>query len=84
MFQIARERTVAIGRGENSGHRATYANVVRHIHRIGDWTGQPTHFDIPGQHLTSPDSDTFVLVLQAGSESRPGPILAALSGDQIR
>ena len=84
LFQIARERTVAIGRGENSGHRVTYANVVRHMHRIGDWSGQPTHFDIPGQDLTSADSDSFVLVLQAGSESRPGPILAALSGDQIR
>jgi hypothetical protein len=84
LFQIARERTVAIGRGENSGHRVTYANVVRHMRRIGDWTGQPTHFDIPGQDLTSPDSDSFALVLQAGSESRPGPILAAITGDQIR
>jgi len=84
LFQIARERTVAIGRGENSGHRVTYANVVRHMRRIGDWTGQPTHFDIPGQHLTSPDSDSFALVLQAGSESRPGLILAAIMGDQIR
>ena len=84
LFQIARERTVAIGRGENSGHRVTYANVVRHMRRIGDWTGQPTHYNIPGQDLTSADSDSFVLVLQAGSENRPGPILAAITGDQIK
>ena len=84
LFQIARERTVAIGRGENSGHRVTYANVVRHIRRIGEWAGQATRFDIAGQDLTSADSDAWVLVLQAGTESRPGPILAALSGDQIR
>jgi len=84
LFQIARERTVAIGRGENSGHRVTYANVVRHIRRIGEWAGQATRFDIAGQDLTSADSDSWVLVLQAGTESRPGPILAALSGDQIR
>ena len=84
LFQIARERTVSIGRGENSGHSVTYANVVRHMRKIGDWMGRPVHFDVSRKDLTSPDSDTWVLVLQAGSEGRPGPILAAVSGDQIR
>ena len=84
LFQIARERTVSIGRGENSGHQLTYANVVRHIRKIGDWMGKPVHFDISVQDLASPDSDSWVLLLQAGSEARPGPILAAASGDHIR
>ena len=84
LFQIARERTVTIGRGENSGNRVTYANVVRQIRKIGAWMGKPVQFDIPGQDLTSADSDSWVLVLQAGSEHKPGPILAAIAGDQIR
>ena len=84
LFQIARERTVAIGRGENSGHTVTYANVVRHIRKIGDWTGAPVHFDIPREDLAAPDSDSYVLVLQAGSESKPGPILAAMAGEPIK
>jgi len=84
LFQVARERTVAIGRGENSGHSVTYANVVRHMRKIGDWMGKPVHFDIANQDLTSSDSDSWVLVLQAGTQSKPGPILAAISGDQIK
>ena len=75
---------VAIGRGENSGHNVTYANVVRHMRKIGDWMGEPIHFDLSREDLTAPDSDSFVLVLQAGTESKPGPILAAIAGDQIR
>ncbi len=84
LFQIARERSVAIGRGENSGHHVTYANVVRHMRKIGDWIGEPVHFDLSREDLTAPDSDSFVLVLQAGTDTRPGPILAAIAGDQIR
>ena len=84
LFQIARERTVTIGRGENSGNKVTYANVVRQIKKIGTWMGKPVHFEIPGQELTSADSDSWVLILQAGSERKPGPILAALSADQIK
>ncbi len=84
LFQIARERTVAIGRGENSGHTVTYANVVRHIRKIGDWSGKPLRFEISREELTGQDSDSYVLILQAGSENRPGPILAAVLGDQIK
>ena len=84
LFQIAREQTVSIGRGENSGHTVTYANVVRHMRKIGNWTGEPLHFEISREDLASPDSDSYVLVLQAGSENKPGPILAALLGDQIK
>ena len=46
--------------------------------------GEPIHFDLSREDLTAPDSDSFVLVLQAGTESKPGPILAAVAGDQIR
>lgn len=84
LFHIARERTVSIGRGENAGNRVTYANVVRHMRKIGDWTGAPARFSIAPDDLLAPDSDSYVLILQAGSMEKPGPILAATSGDHIR
>lgn len=80
IFQIARERKVAIGRGENSGHTVTYSNVVRQMTKVGDWTGEPARFAIPHSSLFSPETDAWVLLLQAGSEGRPGAILAAATG----
>ncbi len=80
LFQIARERKVTIGRGENSGRTGTYSNVVRQITKVGDWTGQPIRFAIPRDALFSPETDSWVLLLQAGSEGRPGAILAAATG----
>ncbi len=84
LFQIARERSVAIGRGENSGANVTYSNVVRQMKKIGDWNGTPVRFAIGRADLVSPDSDSWALVLQAGAEGRPGPILAAIASDQIK
>jgi hypothetical protein len=34
-----RERTTAIGRGENSGRTLTEANIVRSIRAVGQWSG---------------------------------------------
>ena len=83
LFQIARERIVAIGRGENSGHTVTYSNVVRQMKKLGDWTGEPTRFAIARGELFSPETDAWVLLLQAGSESRPGAILAAATDGAV-
>ena len=83
LYQVARERKVAIGRGENSGHTVTYSNVVRQIRKVGDWAGQPVRFAIPRDELFSPETDAWVLLLQAGSESMPGPILAAITGAAV-
>ena len=84
LFHIARERTVSIGRGENAGARVTYANVVRDMRKIGDWAGTPTRFTIARTDLQVPGSDSYVLILQAGSMEKPGPILAASAEDHIR
>ena len=83
LFQIARERRVTIGRGENSGHTVTYSNVVRQMKKVGDWTGEPTRFAIARDELFSPETDAWVLLLQAGSESRPGAILAAATDGAV-
>lgn len=37
------EATVQIGRGENSGRRLTYTNVVKSWHVVGKWDGQRAH-----------------------------------------
>jgi hypothetical protein len=84
LFQIARERVVTIGRGENSGHTVSYSNVVRQIIKVADWTGEAARFAIPRQALVSPEADSYVLLLQAGSEGRPGPILAAAAEAYMR
>ena len=77
LLRVAHERSVAIGRGENSGHSVTYTNVVRGMTKIGDWTGEARSFEasLPG----GGDSDGYVVLLQAGS----GPILGAAKSGGI-
>jgi hypothetical protein len=83
LIRIARERTVAIGRGENSGNTVTYTNVARSTTKLGDWSGRPTTFDVPAATFRSADSDGYVLLLQAGSLARPGVILGAANGNDF-
>ena len=65
-------KTVAIGRGENSGRSVTYTNIVRKISKLGDWTGEPAHFEMASRL----NQGGYVVLLQAG-EPGPGPILGA-------
>lgn len=69
------EKTVAIGRGENSGRSVTYTNVVRKISRLGDWDGKPAHFEL----MSRLNDNGYVVLLQA-SDAGPGPILGAAKG----
>ena len=66
------EEIGAIGRGENSGRNITYTNVVRKISKLGDWTGEPAHFEMASRL----NAGGYVVLLQAG-EPGPGPILGA-------
>ncbi|MBX9758931.1 MAG: DUF1223 domain-containing protein [Beijerinckiaceae bacterium] len=77
LVRVASQRDVQIKRGENSGHTITYLNVARGFTRIGEWSGEAATFNIGGDQLVSPDSDGWMLLLQAGSPYRPGVILAA-------
>ena len=74
VLRVAHAETVQVGRGENSGKSLTYTNVVRALERIGDWTGHAQTFDI---HELKGDNEGFVVLLQAGTPDKPGPILAA-------
>ncbi len=74
VLRIIRAKTVVIGRGENSGRSVTYTNVVRAIRKIGDWNGKAKSFEL--SELKG-DNEGYVVLLQKGSESNPGVILAA-------
>jgi hypothetical protein len=74
VLRVIKSKTVVIGRGENSGRSITYTNVVRAIRKLGDWNGSARSYDL--SELKG-DNEGYVVLLQRGSESRPGTILAA-------
>lgn len=83
LLRVAKARTVKVGRGENAGKTLTYTNVVRGMRRIGDWTGVSATFEIPAAWASVGDGDGYVILLQAGTASRPGAILAAAKGSGL-
>jgi len=83
LLPIARKRTVAIGRGENSGSTVTYTNVVRDMVRLGDWIGAAVRYDLPAATLAAGGADGYVVLLQAGSDKRPGTILGAVQSPAL-
>jgi hypothetical protein len=74
VLRVIRAKTVVIGRGENSGRSVTYTNVVRAIRKIGDWDGKARSYEL--SELKG-DNEGYVVLLQKGSETNPGVILAA-------
>lgn len=77
LVRVASSREVKIKRGENSGQTFTYVNVARGFTRVGEWKGEAASFTLSKDHFTGPDSDGWMLFLQAGTPTRPGVILAA-------
>jgi hypothetical protein len=80
LLPIAKLREVAIGRGENKGRTIVYANVVRGLVRLGEWRGQPARFELPIDSARPSDADSYVVLLQAFDEAKPGAILGAAKG----
>jgi len=80
VLPVLKEREVAIGRGENRGRSVTYANVVRGMTRAGFWSGAQAHFEVPLTKARPADADSYVVILQAGEQEKPGPILGAAKG----
>lgn len=66
--------TVKIGEGENAGRTVTYHNVVRRLEKIDDWHGKPVSVTV---RLPQAEARNSAVLLQAGSEKKPGPVLAA-------
>ncbi len=74
---FSRSETVAIGRGENGGRKATYSNVVRGWVRMGTWDGHALRLTVPLAELKRDDADMVAVLVQAGSSAEPGRILGA-------
>jgi hypothetical protein len=80
LLAYASSRTVTVQRGENAGSTLTYANVVRAMNKIGDWSGGALDLeaDVSQAHLDGADS--YAVILQAGGRTQPSAILAAARG----
>lgn len=77
VLRVAKSRTVVIERGENSGRSVTYTNVVRAIHKVGEWSGKPESLKLTE---LKGDDEAYVVLVQQGSQDDPGAILAAAKG----
>ena len=75
LVRVLRNANVAIGRGENKGRSVTYTNVVREANAVGQWSGGAAHFDVARPKLG--DGEGLIVLLQPGTVTNPGPILAA-------
>ncbi|MDB5646557.1 thioredoxin family protein [Methylobacterium sp.] len=77
LLPVMRRRRIEIGGGDNKGQVFDYINVVRGMHRIGPWTGRAAHFEVSRHAARVAEADSYVVVLQGGSEGRPSRILGA-------
>ncbi|MGP8232949.1 MAG: DUF1223 domain-containing protein [Methylovirgula sp.] len=80
VLRVAKTRTVQISRGENSGRKVTYTNVVRAIRKVGEWDGAPLSLKLT--ELRG-DDEGYVVLLQRGSLEQPGAILAAAKSEGL-
>jgi hypothetical protein len=74
---LAREITVAIGRGENTGRAITYHNVVRRWIKLGDWSGTGATWTVPVSEIKTAGIDGAAVMVQQGTHDKPGLILGA-------
>ncbi len=59
--------TVNIKRGENSGHKMTYYNIVRGLTPVGSWNGKPKTIRVSKKSVAKPHADKYLVLLQKGS-----------------
>ena len=69
--------SVAIARGENKGKSITYHNVVRRWIKIGEWNGAAASWTVPVSDFQVSTVDQVTVIIQQGTASTPGPMLAA-------
>lgn len=74
---VLREVPVAIARGENSGRKIVYHNVVQSLRPIGMWSGKAVAVDLPITELARDGETACVVLLQLDGKDGPGPIVGA-------
>ncbi|QRM34709.1 thioredoxin family protein [Microvirga sp. VF16] len=80
LLPVRRHVQVAIHRGENAGRMETYTNVVRGLYPLGAWSGSSVRFWMPLNTVQTHDADSYVVLLQAAQDGKPGRILGATKG----
>jgi hypothetical protein len=79
VLPVTRLKTVTVERGENRGRTIAYANVVRGMNRVGEWTGGAATFKISTE-TAQENGDGYVVLLQTQDSARPGAIIGAAKG----
>ena len=74
-MSVIGQREVAIGRGENARRKVVYTNIVRDVVPLGTWSGAAMSVVVPATMLAG--SDSVVVMVQTGTEAKPGPISGA-------
>ncbi|MEO9491782.1 MAG: DUF1223 domain-containing protein, partial [Marinomonas sp.] len=74
LIAVKRKAEVAIGRGENSGRKISYTNVVKSEKVVGSWNGNKQGLLISASHLRVKGADRYAVVLRTG---HAGKVLAA-------
>lgn len=77
LLPIERQRTVPIGRGENTGRSVTYANVVREIVPLGPFDGTAREFAVSTDKFASLGADAFAVLVQVMVDGKPSTVLGA-------
>jgi len=60
-------QTVTVNGGDNRGRTVRHVNVVRTLTRLGDWTGRPVLFALPGAREAG---ESVVVMVQAKGDRR--------------
>lgn len=60
-------QTVEVKQGDNRGQAVRHVNVVREVHRLGDWTGRAVLFALPAD---SASEDNVVVLVQSKADRR--------------
>jgi len=76
LVDIDRSNDVSIGRGENTGQKITYHNVVRKLRSLGNWDGSAQKIVLDLAEMREMGRDGCALIIQQGGH---GPIIAALN-----
>jgi hypothetical protein len=66
MFHLRSQVTVAISRGENTGHILTYRNVAGDVKAIGVWKGRTLSLTLPRSAMAGLPHDGVAIVVQQG------------------
>ena len=74
LFAFDKRHDVVIRRGENSGQKLAYDNVVRSVKLLGKWAVGDKSFEVKHDDISLEKRDGYVIVVQGAGQ---GPVLAA-------